>query len=585
MRLIRRQTLLRALIAVAMGFLSAESFAQQPVKPLSARPVSDGLSPRAGSVDPLLQQLDQAISVTSSRFLTADGPTPHSPWQIFHGILALKQDFQLKLVEGGKIRAIDWIANAEPSFDNKPLIFKTPQGVKFHSFTRKWAFEGHPAQFMALLSQCELPEDFSFKVAGERATMADMVRNIKWEVNANEEVTWVLWALQHYLNPSDQWLNQHQEAWSIERLVQIETGLPVVGAACGGNHRLFALTRTRDKYLKAGGKLAGIWSQADLKIRQHIELARSLQNGDGSFSSKSYRSVGYTDDPNERFNTTGHTMEFLSIAVPDNRISEPWVRNAVSMLCRELVIHRQRQIDCGPLYHTLNSVILYRDRLRALSSPRTPATIAIKPPELIKIATTPKKEVEPKVETKGTEPPSGPVKTESSDNPSDAIKLNPLEKPQPTQPASPVTESLRANESDVISSTDVLRSDQRGLKTEIPAATAPLEAKLKALNPGRALQTRRVVRSVDVSRPALLPQIDAVPISQGVKDPVDLGVSLDESFQMSAQSFKPSLSRDSAGSRSPRRIDSRDPSPALPIWPLLTPVDDDAVSALRLANP
>ena len=132
MRLIRRQTLLRALIAVAMGFLSAESFAQQPVKPLSARPVSDGLSPRAGSVDPLLQQLDQAISVTSSRFLTADGPTPHSPWQIFHGILALKQDFQLKLVEGGKIRAIDWIANAEPSFDNKPSSPSTASQPSSH---------------------------------------------------------------------------------------------------------------------------------------------------------------------------------------------------------------------------------------------------------------------------------------------------------------------------------------------------------------------------------------------------------------------------------------------------------------------
>jgi hypothetical protein len=317
--------------------------------------------------DQFFANLDQAIEVSSRRYLTAN---VHSPWQIFHGLLALKQDFQLNL-GNGRVNAIEWIATSDPMFDNQPLLMKTPHGGKFHAFTRPYAFEGHPAQFLALLSQSDLPVGYTFKVGNDRITLSNIIDNTMKEVNTREEVTWVLWGLQHYLKPDAQWVNQHNEPWSIERLVQIESAAPVNGAPCGGNHRLFALTRTRDKHLKQGGKLVGVWAQADYKIRQHIEIARSMQNSDGSFSSKFYETTGYTNDLNQRFNTSGHTMEFLSIGLPDERLNEPWVRSAVTSLCNDLIVNRQRAIDCGPLYHTLNALIIYRDRALKLA-PATP---------------------------------------------------------------------------------------------------------------------------------------------------------------------------------------------------------------------
>ena len=54
------------------------------------------------------------------------------------------------------------------------------------------------------------------------------------EVNDREEVTWVLWFLTHYLEPDAQWTNKDGEPWSIERLVQVETGKTVTAGACGG---------------------------------------------------------------------------------------------------------------------------------------------------------------------------------------------------------------------------------------------------------------------------------------------------------------------------------------------------------------
>jgi hypothetical protein len=363
----------------------SDSFGSGPANQAPVNPPVGFQPAAAPSAEDLRLQLDLAIEVSSRRFLRAN---EHSPWQIFHGLLALKQDFLLNLGPN-KVNAIEWIATAEPRFDNQLLLQKTPHGGKFHAFTRPYAFEGHPAQFLALLSQSDLPLSYSFKVGNDRITMGDIINNTMKEVNTREEVTWVLWGLQHYLKPDAQWVNQHNEPWSIERLVQIETNAPVIGAPCGGNHRLFALTRTRDKHLKHGGQLVGIWAQTDHKIRQHIEIARSLQNYDGTFSSKFYETSGYTNDLNQRFNTTGHTMEFLSIGLPDERLNEPWVQKAIAALCNDLIVNRQRQIDCGPLYHTLNSLIIYRDRIRATQSETkpSPGTTPATRPEIAGAAT------------------------------------------------------------------------------------------------------------------------------------------------------------------------------------------------------
>lgn len=328
--------------------------------------------------------LDHAIRVTSKRYLTAESADPHSPWQIFHNILAMRQETFLR-VPNGKVNAIQWLSTTEPKFRGEPWMILTQHGAKFHPYSKTYFFEGHPAQFLALLSHSNLPVEHEFRVQGRVVKLADVIHNTMMEVNDKEEVTWILWALQHYLKSDAVWVNQNNETWSIERLVQIEAAHPVVGAACGGNHRLFALTKARDKYLRSGGTLRGVWMEADTKIRQHINLAKALQNSDGSFSGDSYANAKLESDVNKRFNTTGHTMEFLSVALPQERLQEQWVKNAVWMLSRELVIYHQKAIDCGPLFHTLNALILYRERTRpnyAAShlSTTMPSLTTVKPP-------------------------------------------------------------------------------------------------------------------------------------------------------------------------------------------------------------
>ena len=570
-RLPRLGTWLTATAAIVVGLCSSDSFAQPAsAVPRLAAVASDraATSPTPPQLDPLLEQLDLAIEFTSKRYLKAN---EHSPWQIFHGILALKRDFQLKLGDQ-KVNALEWIATSEPRFDNQPLLLKTAHGGKFHPFTRPWAFEGHPSQFLALMSQSDLPNDYSFKVGQEQITIADMVQNTMKEVNSKEEVTWVLWALQHHLKPDAQWTNQFGEPWSIEKLVQIESAAPVNGAACGGNHRLFALTRTRDKHLKLGGKLDGVWAQADLKIRQHVELARQLQNSDGSFSSKFYESPGLSNDLNIRFNTTGHTMEFLSIGLPDNRLNEPWVRNAAWVLARELIQSRQRQIDCGPLYHSLNSLMIYRERLR----PRTPDSLATNPAEPAGVASTPKLEPKPVPlanvpipipQQNRLEVVAAPVLTEvrKSALPAKQTELSPL----PVKSESTITPEVPIPSA--LAPTEGTESSAVKRPTSVPLVTT-----LKTIDPGRVVQLRPIVGE---SRPGLLPNVVAIPIADTLLPPGD-----PESFDTSAGTLKPRFGNPPPASRvTTSSVGSRTIG-AVAAAPASAPIDDGPVSALTPEN-
>ena len=613
--------------SVCTSSLQAQSppLATSPINTLQVRPVASipatnvplGNVVVAPAIDPLLTELDRAIERTSKRLLTANS---HSPWQIFHGILAMKRDFQLKL-GNDKVNAIEWIATSEPQFDKQPLLLKTAHGAKFHPYTRTYAFEGHPAQFMALMTQSNLPGDYKFKIGSEQFALTDFLNNIMKEVNSKEEVTWVLWTLQHYLRSDAQWTNQFNEPWSIEKLVQLESAAPVNGAACGGNHRLFALTRTRDKHLLRGGRLEGVWAQADLKIRQHVELARQLQNSDGSFSAKFYEAPGVTNDVNKRFNTTGHTMEFLSIGVPTQRLNEHWLRSAASMLSRELVSNAQRPIDCGPLYHTLNSLMIYRDRLREQDAGWMAAQAAIAPQiaQAIPVVTPPVQlKVAPAVpvptvvdssatNTVSTTPPLSPMpKLNEAPKPNDVAK--PVSAPTDlTKPADATTPTEAAKPAEVTKpsepkpSATSASSAEKSSTAPVPAESSPNTVELspsklstaikrpdfarsvtilRTIDPGRVVKMRPVEQPDSDGRPALLPDVNATPLNG-----FDLSITDEqESFDSTPGTLKPRFDVPPRASRIcvPKAANVLE---SIVIPPSLnTEIDDEPASALVPEN-
>ncbi|MCK4686244.1 MAG: ADP-ribosylation factor-directed GTPase activating protein isoform b, partial [Pirellulales bacterium] len=58
--------------------------------------------------------------------------------------------------------------------------------------------------------------------------------------------------------------------------------------------------------------------------------------------------------------------EFLAVALPAERLCEPWVLRAAERLVITLEQTADIDIECGALYHAAHGLLLYRDRLYQL---------------------------------------------------------------------------------------------------------------------------------------------------------------------------------------------------------------------------
>jgi len=327
--------------------------------------------------DPLVKLVYETREAQRRRLLST---AEHTPWQIMHGMLALREEFLIRH-NGQPVSCLEWIKTG-PTFENENWFEKTQVRVltgrggnnafemvtvgRGHPYNKPYAFEGHINQFVAILSMSGVPLETQFNTPQGPVSMRDMLTYAKMTVNAKEEVTWTLWALSRYLPPDAEWTNAQGEKWSIERLVKIETAKSLQGAPCGGTHGLFALAHARNVYLRTGKPLAGVWLEAEQKIRRYIQTARMQQNSNGTLSSNYFRGREYKQDFDKRMASSGHLLEFLMMALPSQELNAPWVRRAIEATSNDLMVNRKAEVSCSPLYHATSALSIYLDRITAV---------------------------------------------------------------------------------------------------------------------------------------------------------------------------------------------------------------------------
>lgn len=357
MSLMRRLSLLIVFMS-SIGILAGCGNAPQAESKAETATTSTG--PRElESPEELLKKVEQAIEIARKQYhLESD---KHSPWEIYHGMLAFRKDYTIKK-EGKDVNALEWISSGV-FFDNEPWFQKTEFGGRAHPYTKSNAFEGHKNQSLAILAMADVPLDHTFQTPDGPITVADIVENAKKEIQENEEVTWSLWGLVHYLGPDATWLDKKGEEWRMEDLVYMQNATLSNDSACGGTHALFALSYARNTYKNSGQRLRGYWLEADQKIQRYIEEARAMQNLDGSFSYDYFFQKSASENFQERLETTGHTLEFLMMALPDERLNEEWVRKAISLLANDLIENKDETVDYSALYHAIDGLVIYRNRM------------------------------------------------------------------------------------------------------------------------------------------------------------------------------------------------------------------------------
>lgn len=317
--------------------------------------------------DALQTRLDDVLTYTlRDRVLNVDD---HAAWQILHGALAYQRDFEVQhdgtsssavdyVMAGGEMKG--WICEPgkliDADKDRRGLIAVMQPGSK--------QGQGHHDQWLAILAQCGFEETAEIVYGGRTYTVRDYVEQVKWDAprNLESEFSWTLIGLTAYESTDAKWTASDGQEWSIERLLQAEVDFQLGEGACGGTHRLIGITMCLQKHLAAGGTLEGVWLDADRTIRLAVDTARMHQNPDGTFSTNYVIMPGSSPDLAQNLGSTGHVLEFLSLALSENQLNDDWVERAVVAMCDIFDKTREVPLECGALYHAAHGLVLYRER-------------------------------------------------------------------------------------------------------------------------------------------------------------------------------------------------------------------------------
>jgi hypothetical protein len=359
-------------VAAGLVLASAVPAAAEPeaaVKAVSASAPAAAKPRAAVRGEDLREMLDRTLEFSQhGREMSLED---HAAWQLLHGVLGFGENFEI-LANGQKVNAVDWV------FAGKPMkgwtINPTSRGLRAEIEAGKFG-QGHDDQWLAILSQWNVPATRPIRVAGKDYTVQDLIERTKYDCYEGKEASWTIIALSKHLDPFDQtWVGTDKQEWSLERLAAMEAAADyddetahdiIANTACGGMHRLIGLAIGLNNYRAAhpGVELQGGWLAAQERLDWAVAQARALQLPSGAFSiAFLFRSANSTN-LDEHLAATGHTLEFLAFALPKQRLQEPWVERSVVYLCDLLQRTKHLDLECGGLYHALHGLVLYREKV------------------------------------------------------------------------------------------------------------------------------------------------------------------------------------------------------------------------------
>jgi len=287
-----------------------------------------------------------------------------SAWSVMHSFIGYGVEKKVRVDQAGKqASAIGWICYNNPC-----------RGVRLFYLNNNRIYgrlgpgnQGHEGQCMAMLAQSRVHASYPMKIGGKDFTVADLVKREQETCRAGTELTFKLIGLSHYLDLDETWRDERGGKWNVSRLVQEEMRQPIVGAACGGTHRLFGLSYAVNRCEHKGKAIEGQYQRAKIYVQEYQRYTFKMQNPDGSFSTQFFTGRGASPDKARRLLTTGHISEWLAFSLNDEELTNPRMVKAMDYLATLLVRGQRGGWEVGPLGHALHALNIYNDRVFARS--------------------------------------------------------------------------------------------------------------------------------------------------------------------------------------------------------------------------
>ena len=315
-------------------------------------------------LDPILAKRLQRTDACLTHYLdNPESTSVRSPWAVMHAVLAFGADYEMIHAQG-RVNAIGWMCHNGTCRTQRMF---TPKGKGFTPNVGD-GVQGHEGQFLAILAQSNVPLNYPIQIGSSKFTVEDLVRYEMATCKEKSELTFKLIGLSYYLDSNKQWRANDGKQWSIQKLIQEEMAQPIIGAACGGVHRLMGFSFSVRQRQLQGQPINGQYARAAKFVRDYVEYTWQMQNPDGSFSTNWYEGRGNEAKDERKVQTSGHMLEWLMYTMADEEIKNPRVGKAIDFLLSRIYDQRDYKWPIGPRGHATRAVALYQARTNEILS-------------------------------------------------------------------------------------------------------------------------------------------------------------------------------------------------------------------------
>lgn len=280
------------------------------------------------------------------------------PWSIMHGLIGYGEE-TLIIYRGRRHSATEYLC-ANGIGDDRRILFAEDGKLKARMGI---GVQGHEAQLLAMLAQANVPFDQTLTVDGQAFEVKDLIQTEMETCRSDSELTFKLLGLSHYLQSDKEWESEQGETWSLERLVKEELEQPVNDGACGGTHRLMAISYALKQRRAEGKPIDGHWYRADKFIRDFQNYAWKFQHREGSFSTGWFKERKFKGEIERKLYTTGHVLEWLVFSLPESELSDPRIGKTVDYILNLMLSAPNYDLAVGPRGHALHALRMYEEKV------------------------------------------------------------------------------------------------------------------------------------------------------------------------------------------------------------------------------
>ena len=285
-------------------------------------------------------------------------------WGMMHSIMVWDKDTQI-IHRRQRYNAVAWMAGNNPC-RNQLLFAQDRHGISVRTGV---GLQGHQGQLLAIFGLVNVPLDYPVYAGRQKYSVADILEREKLDCKSGNELTFTLIALAHYADSDSAWIAADGQDWDVQRVLKEEMAQPIVGAACGGTHRLMGFAHALRRRRAEDKPIVQQWDRADRYVKEFVNYTWTLQNRDGSMSTAWFERPEDNGNMDRKIQTTGHMLEFLLSTVPDAELQSPKMVRTVGYLANTLHAERGHQWQIGPKGHALRALAMYHQRVFGEAAP------------------------------------------------------------------------------------------------------------------------------------------------------------------------------------------------------------------------